>query len=42
MLGNNEPFFQGRHGSGTEPDSSEGGNSYPTGLTSLGFLRLSH
>ncbi len=29
---NNEPFFQGRHGSGTEPDSSEGGNSYPTGL----------
>ncbi|MBT1315952.1 putative immunoglobulin-blocking virulence protein [Mycoplasmopsis bovis] len=29
---NNEPFFQGRHGSGTEPDSSESGNSYPTGL----------
>ncbi len=29
---NNEPFFQGRHGQGTEPDSSESGNSYPTGL----------
>ncbi|CAL58984.1 Conserved hypothetical protein, predicted transmembrane protein [Mycoplasmopsis agalactiae PG2] len=29
---NNEPFFQGRHGSGLEPDTAEGGNSYPTGL----------
>ncbi|WP_434341649.1 putative immunoglobulin-blocking virulence protein [Mycoplasma putrefaciens] len=29
---NNEPFFQGRHGGGLEPDQQQGDNSYPTGL----------
>ncbi|WP_307444410.1 putative immunoglobulin-blocking virulence protein [Mycoplasma yeatsii] len=29
---NNEPFFQGRHGSGLNPDQQQGDNSYPTGL----------
>ncbi|KNG79004.1 putative immunoglobulin-blocking virulence protein [Mycoplasma sp. HU2014] len=29
---NNEPFFQGRHGSGLNPDQKQGDNSYPTGL----------
>ncbi|ACU78312.1 mycoplasma virulence signal region (Myco_arth_vir_N) family [synthetic Mycoplasma mycoides JCVI-syn1.0] len=29
---NNEPFFQGGHGPGLEPDKKLGQNSYPTGL----------